>query len=302
METTHATGMMFAGLALLAWTALSFCIRMAMKDAPLLRTTATISSCNALLMIPVSFLFLPLSAFQPSRESTWYYIVALGLFMVTGSRLAYYFAIRRIGPSRALPVATSTPIITAFIAAAWVGEPVTLLMMLGLVLLAAGVISAVRAEPSQDANLPTSANARLLGWIAAGVTVVIWSASGVTMKVVSLDISPLAGGALIVWCGVPFAWLAALMGTKAEAGRWIPRASWPWIAAGACCQTVAVPSFISAVHYTYAVNASSITALQPILALIVAQIFVREAENITSRLVAGACMTVCGTLVVILFA
>ena len=49
---------MFAGFALLAWTALSFCVRKAMQGAPLLRTTASISSCNALLMIPVAFALL----------------------------------------------------------------------------------------------------------------------------------------------------------------------------------------------------------------------------------------------------
>ena len=83
--------------------------------------------------------------------------------MIATSRLTYYFAIWRIGPSRAIPVAASTPVITAFIAAAWVGEPVTIRMMIGLVLLAAGVTAAIRAKPSKDKNLPTSSKERLLG-------------------------------------------------------------------------------------------------------------------------------------------
>ena len=302
MELFHAKGMMFASFALVAWTALSFCIRKAMQGAPLLRTTAAISSCNALIMIPFAFALVPLSAFQPERSETFIYIAGLALLMVATSRLTYYFAIRRIGPSRALPVATSTPIITAFIAAAWVGEPVTIRMMLGLVLLAAGVTAAVRAEPSQDKNLPTESKERMFGWIAAGITVCIWSVSGVTMKVVALDVPPIAAAAMIVWLGVPFTWAIALLGRRTEPGGKIPRASWKWMGVAACCQTVAVPSFVSAVHYTYAVNASAITALQPILALIVAHMFVREAENITVRLVAGAVMTVCGTMVVLLLA
>ncbi len=302
MELVHAKGMMFAGFALLAWTALSFCVRMAMQGAPLLRTTASISSCNALLMIPVAFTFMPLSAFQPARSETFIYIAALALLMVATSRLTYYFAIRRIGPSRALPVATSTPIITAFVAAAWVGEPVTLRMMLGLALLAAGVTAAVRAEPSQDKFLPTDPKQRLLGWMSAGITVCIWSVSGVTMKVVAMDVPPLAAAAMIIWLGVPFTWMIAFLGRGTEAGETIPRASWKWMGAAACCQTVAVPSFVSAVHYTFAVNASAITALQPLLALVIAHTFVREAENVTVRLAAGASMTVCGTLVVLLLA
>ena len=273
-----------------------------MRDAPLLRTTATISTCNALLMIPFSLSFLPLSAFQLSRNETIFFIVLLAFLMIAISRLTYYFAIRRIGPSRAIPVATSTPIITAFIAAAWVGEPVTFRMVLGLALLAGGISAAVRAEPSQDQYLPTSPRGRFLGWVAAGATIFFWSISGVTMKVISMDVTPIAAAALIVWVGVPATWAVAFLGRKSEAGETIPRASWPWIGVAACCQTVAVPSFITAVHNTYAVNASSITALQPLLVLLVAHLFVRESENITIRLVAGSSMTVCGTLVVLLMA
>ncbi len=294
--------MFFAMLALLAWTGLSFCVRSAMRDAPLLRTTATITSVNALFLAPVAFSIMPFSAFRPERTETIFYIAALGLCMVAISRLTYYFAIRRIGPSRALPVATSTPIITAFVAAAWVGEPVTIRMVFGLILLAGGINFAMRAEPSQDANLPTASRDRTLGWISAGITVCIWSVSGVAMKVVASDVPPLAAAAMIIWSGVVFTWLIALAGSKTEAGQKVPRASWPWIAASAVCQTVAMPSFVSAMHFTFAVNASSITALQPLIALIVAHFFVSEAENITWQLVAGAGMTVCGTLVVLLLA
>ena len=299
--------MFFAMLALFAWTGLSFCVRSAMRDAPLLRTTATITSVNALFLLPVvllsvAFSFMPLSAFRPERTETIFFILALGLCMVATSRLTYYFAIRRIGPSRALPVATSTPIITAFVAAAWVGEPVTIRMVLGLILLAGGINFAMRADPSQDANMSTASRDRTLGWVSAGITVFIWSVSGVAMKVVASDVPPLAAAAMIIWSGVVFTWLIAMAGTKTEAGQKVPRASWPWIAASAVCQTVAVPSFVSAMHFTFAVNASSITALQPLLALIVAHFFVSEAENITWQLVAGAAMTVCGTLVVLLLA
>ncbi|MBT4092520.1 MAG: DMT family transporter [Nitrospinaceae bacterium] len=289
-------------LALFAWAALSFCVRSAMRDAPLLRTTATITTTNALFMIPVAFSIMPLSAFRPERSETIYYIVALGLCMIAASRLTYYFAIRRIGPSRALPVATSTPIIPAFIAAAWVGEPVTLRLVFGLILLAGGINFAMRAEPAQDSNLPTTSRDRTLGWIAAGVTVCIWSISGVTMKVIASDVPPLAAAAMIIWSGVFFTWMIAFLGSKSEAGLKVPKASWPWITASAVCQTVAVPSFVSAMHYTFAVNASSITAVQPLLALLVAHFFIKEAENITWGLVVGAVMTVCGTLVVLLLA
>ncbi len=82
MEMNHASGIFFAVLALSAWTALSFCIRMALRGAPLLRTTATVSTFNAILIIPFALLIMPLSAFRPAQSETLFFIVALGLFIV----------------------------------------------------------------------------------------------------------------------------------------------------------------------------------------------------------------------------
>ena len=107
--STHAVGLLFAASALLSWTSLSFCIRLAMKNAPLLRTTAAMSTLNGVFVAILVFFTLPASAFQPGSTRTWVLLPITAFFMITISRLTYYYAIRRIGPSRTIPIAASTP-------------------------------------------------------------------------------------------------------------------------------------------------------------------------------------------------
>ena len=70
---------------------------------------------------------------------------ALGLLFVsvlTGFAIgdtAFFEAMRRIGVARAAPVAGSHPLVTALLAVAFLGEPVTLALLLGIVVIGVGV-------------------------------------------------------------------------------------------------------------------------------------------------------------------
>ena len=299
--STHAAGLLFAVSALLSWGSLSFFIRLAMKGAPLLRTTAATSTLNGAFIAVLVFLTLPASAFAPKLERTWALLPITGFFMIAVSRLTYYYAIRRIGPSRTIPIAASTPAVTALLAAAFLGEPFTVPIFLGLLCLMAGITTVVRAAPA----LPNAASglARrdvLRGYLSAGLTTLNWSASGVMLKAIALDVNPLAASALVIWIGCGFAWgLALAFGPKGEGGK-IPRASWKWMLVAALCQTIAIPSYGSALARTYAVNVSAITSVQPLLVILGSHLFLRETENVTGRLVLGAAVTVAGTILILM--
>ncbi len=298
--STHSVGLLFAVSALLSWGSLSFFIRLAMKDAPLLKTTAAMSSMNGIFIAVVVFLALPASAFQPQATKTWVLLPVTGFFMITISRLTYYYAIRRIGPSRTIPIAASTPAVTAVLATIFLGEPFTLPVFLGLLCLAAGLTTVVRSAPAQ-AN-PQAGPTRgdlVKGYVSAGLTTLNWSASGVMLKTIALDVNPLAASALVIWIGCVFAWsLAVGFGPKGEAGK-IPRASWKWMLVASIFQTIAIPSYSNALARTYAVNVSSITAVQPLLVILGSHLFLRESENVTGKLVLGAVMTVLGTILIL---
>lgn len=300
MDSTHALGLMFAASALAAWSCLSFFIRAALKDAPLLQTTATTTLCNAILVLPAAWLLLPASAFRPSRPGTYLLLALIAFFMIALSRLTYYFAIRRIGPSRSVPIAASTPVVTALLAALFLGEPLSPRIFTGLALFVAGVTTVVRAGQSPAHAGPASRRDLLVGYLSAIATTFIWSSTGVMMKAAGKDMPPMAVAAMAIWLGAPMAWLIAWRFEPGLSPSRIPPGNWRWVFLAAVCQTVAIPSYSLAMNHTLAVNVSSITSMQPLLVILLARLFLREAENVNWRLLLGAAMTVSGTLTVVL--
>ena len=298
--STHVVGLLFAASALLSWTSLSFFVRLAMKNAPLLRTTACMSTMNGVFVSVLIYFTLPSSAFHPGSTRTWVLLPITAFFMITISRLTYYYAIRRIGPSRTIPIAASTPAVTALLATIFLGEPFTILIVLGLLCLIAGLNLVVRSAPAQP-NLELGHTRRdvVKGYISAGLTTLNWSVSGVMVRTITLDMNALAASALLIWIGLGFAWVLAVGFAHRETAEKIPKASWKWMLMAAVCQTIAVPSFSNAMARTYAVGVTSITSVQPLLVITVSHLFLRESENITGKLVLGAVMTVLGTILIL---
>ena len=298
--STHVVGLLFAASALLSWASLSFFVRMAMKNAPLLRTTAAISTLNGVFVFVLIFFTLPVSAFQPGSTRTWVLLPVTGFFMITISRLTYYYAIRRIGPSRTIPIAASTPAVTAILATIFLGEPFTTPIVLGLLCLIVGLSMVVRSEPAQaNPEIGLTRKNTVKGYISAGLTTLNWSASGVMVRTITLDMNALAASALLIWIGLAFAWVLAVGFRARETAGKIPKASWKWMLLAAVCQTIAVPSFSNAMARTYAVGVTSITSVQPLLVIMGSHLFLRESENITGKLVLGALMTVMGTVLIL---
>ena len=299
--STHVVGLLFAASALLSWTSLSFFVRLAMKGAPLLRTTAAMSTINGAFVSVLVYFTLPVSAFQPGSTRTWVLLPITAFFMITISRLTYYYAIRRIGPSRTIPIAASTPAVTAILATIFLGEPFTILIILGLLCLIVGLNMVVRSAPAQP-NLEMGHTRKdvVKGYISAGLTTLNWSVSGVMVRTITLDMNALAASALLIWIGLGFAWVLAVGFAHRESADKIPKASWKWMLSAAVCQTIAVPSFSNAMARTYAVGVTSITSVQPLLVILGSHLFLRESENITGKLVLGAVMTVLGTILILI--
>lgn len=296
----HALGLLFATIASLAWAAFSFLVKMALRDAPVLRVTACLTTLNALLVTLIALAAIPHAAFVPKAGKTLLWVLLAGVFHIGISRSFFYLAIHRLGPNRSVPVAMSYPFVTALLAWPLLGEPLTLRVLLGLAILLLGISFIVRSAPAQSEGPPPFPGWRTLGWIAAGVTSVLWGVSAIFFKRASLDIHPFAVASLALMVGAVVAWMIAF-GEAARSGfPAIPRRAWPWLLAASVFQATAVPSYNYALKHTLAVNVTAIVSAQPLIALIIGWLFLRESENITPRLCAGALLAVAGTLVVVL--
>ncbi|MBI3026326.1 MAG: DMT family transporter [Candidatus Tectomicrobia bacterium] len=296
----HALGLIFATVAALAWSAFSFLVKMALRDAPVLRVTACLTTLNALLVTLFALSAIPHASFVPRSEKTFVWVLLAGIFHIGISRSFFYVAIHRLGPNRSVPVAMSYPFVTALFAWPLLGEPLTLRILLGLAVLLLGIFFIVRSAPARAEGPPPSPGWRTLGWIAAGVTSILWGISAIFFKRASLDIHPVAVASFALMAGAVVAWMIAFGEAVRSGLPPIPRRAWPWLLAASLFQATAVPAYNYALKHTLAVNVTAIVSAQPLIAIVIGWLFLREAENITARLCAGALLTVAGTLIVVL--
>ncbi|MFC1491265.1 DMT family transporter [Nitrospinota bacterium] len=294
----QTTGILFATIAALAWTVFSFAMKMALRDASVLKAAAAVNGLNAALVTAVSLLLIPPAAFVPENTGTVLNIVLAGGLHIGLARLFFYTAIQRLGPNRAMPIAMSYPIVTALSAAFMLGEAITGRILAGLLLLLAGITLIVRAEPAQpDTVHSASPSWKAFGWASAGITSLLWGVAAIYFKKAALGVHPLAASAYALWFGFV---VALLIASWMDPRGALSSISWRWLVFSACCQTVAVPFYIFAFTHTLAVRVTAIVSAQPLLAIPIGWLLMREAENISPRLIAGAALVVFGTLLVIL--
>ena len=192
----------------------------------------------------------------------------------------------------------SYPIVTALLAAFMLGEGITLRILTGLLLLLVGITIIVRAEPARpDPDQPSSPAWKALGWACAGVTALLWGIAAIFFKKAATGIHPLAAATYALWFGFIVAALIAKWMDPASRFSALP---WRWLTLSAACQTLAVPFYIFAFTHILAVRVTAIVSAQPFFAIPIGWFFMREAENISPRLIAGAALAVSGVLLVIL--
>ncbi len=293
---SHALGILYATTASLAWVAFSFTMKTALTGAPVLRAAAAVNGLNACFVTIIALLLVPPAAFIPERTEALIYLFLAGVLHIGLARIFFYTAIQRLGPNRAVPLAMSYPIVTAVTAAFALGESVSVQIIAGLILLLAGITLIVRAAPSRDIRKAPSASWKLLGWACAGVTSLLWGVAAVFFKKAAREIPPVAVAAGVLWVGFG---VALAISRAMEPGKSLSSRALRWLAVSAALQAIAVPFYTLAFTHTLAVRVTAIVSAQPLFAIPIGWLFMREAENITPRLIAGAALTVGGTVLVI---
>tara|TARA_Y100000588_G_scaffold389134_1_gene491149 strand:+ start:3670 stop:4509 length:840 start_codon:yes stop_codon:yes gene_type:complete len=277
-----------------------------MQNAPLLKVAALASTLNGIFVAILFFFTFSLNSLIYSSIATYVLIVVTGFMMIALSRLSYYYAIGQIGPSRTIPIAASTPAVSAYLASLFLDEPITFKMLLGLAVLMVGVIYVVRSSVSlQDTKDLKSKKRIILGYLSAGATTLNWSLCGTMLKAISKDLpveyGPFATSMFVINIGCVFAWLLyVFFKPKEKDKRIFPKKNWKWLICAAVCQTIAIPCYTNALSYTLVVNVSSITALQPLVVILVSKMFLDQIEKINLKLLGGAFMSVIGTILILL--
>jgi drug/metabolite transporter (DMT)-like permease len=297
----HAIGILLAMVTMVSWAGASFTIKPALRYVAVPKATATMTILNASFVSLTTLLFVPLAAFRPERLETWVFVFLAGALHFGISRVFMNAAIHRIGPNRTIPVANSFPLVTAFFATLALGEPLTARILLGLALLLIGMTLIVRARPATNEPTHVTTTSRSIsGWVLAGFTSLLMGVSAVFFKNACLDLPPLVVSTLALWIGTGIAWVIVGASKKHAPQGAVPFRAWWWVIASALCQSMAVPFYNTALTYTFAVHVTALASAQPLIALPMGWIFMREAENITPQLIGGVVLAVGGTLLVII--
>jgi len=252
--------------------------------------TAVISGLliNIIFLWSVSILFVPLSSLNSASILIF---VVVGFFQPGLTRLLSYKGIDALGVAITDPIRASTPLFSAAMAIIFLGEKITLPIIIATLMIIGGII--------------------LLSWRSgsmklAGSAVFLWY---------PIAASALAGATQVVrkfgLAAVPHPFLAAAVTASSslvvsvltlwyveksqETWKMNRQCFWWFLAAG-----VTISLGMTCIYYALDLGKVSvvipISSTGPFFSLILAALFLRDVERVTSRIVASAAMIVGGVM------
>ncbi len=204
-------------------------------------------------------------------------------------------AMTLIGVSRAMPVSSSYPILTAIAAAAILAEPLSPRVFAGITLVVGGVyLVAMRATSSDGRHDP---RAERLGLALAFGASLCWAASTIIVKEALESVPPLTANGL----RLPVALVVLLVMTRFLGGAASPfgfgrRAGWILVLAG-LMSGVSGALWLVGVHEAGAAKAAALSSTAPVFAAPMAALLLRE--RLTRSTAAGTMLTVVGIWLVL---
>lgn len=207
-------------------------------------------------------------------------------------RVFMYQAIHYLGVSRAMPLMATMPLFTAVLAFGFLGERPGPFIWAGTLLVVSGC-AGVTMKKSSD----TSWERRFL-WLSF-ISILGFAISNIFRKVgVGIVPSPLMGVTVTYVTGLIF--LSLISGFLPEEHR--PRLQWgkAWIFYGACgaLNTMAFLSHFFAIRYGDLTIVTPLSAMSPVVALLLSAIFLRDIERVTFSIIAGTALAVAGGVLI----
>jgi drug/metabolite transporter (DMT)-like permease len=218
----------------------------------------------------------------------------LALSIVVASAIGdtvFFESTRALGLARAMTVSMTYPLMSALLAAALIGEPLTAPVLLGSVITLAGIALIVSAKPAE----PTLAGRFWLGMSAATIAAVAWAVSVILLKTPLTEIDaitaqavrlPIAGAALLL---TPWGWAA-----PAELRRGGCALAWRLVLVGVVTVASSV-LFVAGLKYGGVAVATVLSSTAPMFAIPLGSFFL--GERLSKRAIAGSAVTVAGTAV-----
>lgn len=290
-------GVLFAVGAALALTCQAIFIRLATRRSRTNDVVLAVISLNVIALIPLTLLFVP------SPTVTLRTVVVFAVTGVVGTvlgRAFFYAGIKRVGASRAEPMKATIPLHATVLAVLFLGETVSRLQSVGILLIVAGIAIITREGSASD-----RAAGRDVPWLGLVLPLFaaflygvepIFASVGLrdgTEVLVGLSIKSVTALLVMVLYLAVRRSLPGLGDLATDDGRWI-------VLAG-----VANTAFLLFYYAGLAVSNVSVVVpimqTSPVLVLAASALFLRRIETVTPRLVAAAGIIVAGSVTVTVY-
>jgi bacterial/archaeal transporter family protein len=219
--------------------------------------------------------------------------VATGIVGAYLGRTLFVKSVAEIGASRAQSLNNSSPLITVLLAALFLGEALSPAVLVGVLLIIAGVIFVTKSDPEKENSRATRVLTitSVLATLCYGVVPV--------MKKLGTDLGgPPVAGALVMHATGLILLLTVGRLLKIEL-RWhkLPMSSFICFVAVGVCQGVGSILTLKALVYAPASVVAPIWSAQPIVSFFLSKAMLQGIEVVTFRDGAAAALVVAGVLV-----
>ena len=239
-------------------------------------------------------LWIGLLVFRGIPEVSWW---VLFLFLLSGLlqpvlRFLTYAGIHLVGAAAGTTLRGSHPLFSTSLAILFLGEPVSLAVIAGTVLIVAGVMLISWQTDNRTLSFRWWHLAYPLGAaVLAGVS------HPLRRYTLSLANEPLYLAAVIGIVALPWLASATLLPGQKQKPVWDRRALGPFLLAGTF-ETLGILLVILALSVGHVVMVSPIVATSPLWIVLGAWLFLRDVERVNWRTVAGAIAVVSGTVAI----
>jgi DME family drug/metabolite transporter len=205
-----------------------------------------------------------------------------------GVRLLAYTGVEKIGASRSSALQSISPLVSASIAVAILGEEPSLLIVLGTMLVVAGIVL-VSWKPEEQ--LAAFRRWHLL--LPLGAAFLTGMNHPIRRYVLAMANEPLFFSALMGAVSLAGFSIYLAASPRSQKLVWDRRAFWPFMGTG-LFETFSILCIITAISMGRVVVVAPIAASYPIWALIEARIFLRQMEPINPKTLFGILSVVAG--------
>ncbi len=222
------------------------------------------------------------------------YFAASGLLASALGRLLNYTSIQRLGVSMSSTIIGSSPLFSTFFAAIFLAEEVTLSIFVGTVLIVGGVA----VTSLKDGNVRELLSTAILTPILAAAA---YGASSVFRKL-GVDLIPHAPFGAMIGAATSLASFSIYLVATGQLGLFkLTQGSRKFFVLSGLVVTVAWLSMYSAFALGKVSVVSALIGTNPLFALLLSMIFLRDTERLNMGIVLGCVSIVAGAMVITLF-